>query len=361
MYVIDLSKGVTLSGLCRVVFSIGRQFLNILPDLIRECFSGDAELQQKAVVLFQKFMDVEAQNSVHEDDDTARTHLSTEQMIVFSGRTKPVIEKIIRASEIDDIGFGEFIIVLSILLVLAKIGEHDRVAVSMLRIGSNSPLRSLVLFEREHCMSDVHGMEIPVVLAALIAVCFRPFVGSAVHHYSRVIEMNDPDAPGLSIRVYECNTCSAAENEQVDEVAVIETNIDDSTSEIIANAMSDALSHGALDYTIVPVTMKKGRSAFQIQLLCRACDADRFARELLLVTSTFGVRTTIYQRLKLKRSMRTLETRFGNVSIKDGFLDGKLVKSVPEFDDVVRLSREHGLPVSALYNYFIGELNRTSL
>ena len=52
------------------------------------------------------------------------------------------------------------------------------------------------------------------------------------------------------------------------------------------------------------------------------------------------------ERLMLQRRIKTAETRFGPVRFKEGICGGRVIKSMPEFADIEKISRETGLPVS---------------
>jgi uncharacterized protein (DUF111 family) len=104
--------------------------------------------------------------------------------------------------------------------------------------------------------------------------------------------------------------------------------------------------------------MKKGRPGFKIQVICNCENADIMMSEMLQSTSTFGVRKYLAERVKLKRKIRSYQTKFGQINIKEGFIGEKLIKVTPEFDDVVRISEEKNISLYTLYNVIMGELNQ---
>ena len=85
----------------------------------------------------------------------------------------------------------------------------------------------------------------------------------------------------------------------------------------------DALfAKGAHDVFLTPVIMKKSRPAIKISVLCG--EAERLAIEeiLWLRTSTFGLRFQRVSKSMLKRDFSTQSTKYGDVSIKNGYLPG---------------------------------------
>jgi len=95
---------------------------------------------------------------------------------------------------------------------------------------------------------------------------------------------------------------------QGDRVWVLETNLDDTTPEVVAHTMDVLLAEGALDVFAQPVQMKKGRPG--VVLTCLAGDGDvaRLEGVLCRETTTFGVRKHPVDRVKLQREQRTVET-----------------------------------------------------
>jgi uncharacterized protein (TIGR00299 family) protein len=126
---------------------------------------------------------------------------------------------------------------------------------------------------------------------------------------------------------------TAAEHDwETDTVAVLETNLDDVSGEILGHFVESTLKAGALDVFHTPIQMKKNRPGVLLTVLCAAADADRFTERLLRHTSAFGVRRTLAERRKLRREFVRVKTEFGEVPVKLGRLDGEIVQVAPEFD-----------------------------
>ncbi len=134
-----------------------------------------------------------------------------------------------------------------------------------------------------------------------------------------------------------------------DAVEVLETNLDDLTPEELALACEHALAAGALDVVVLPATMKKGRAGWLLQVLARPADARRLAELLLRHTSAFGVRMFPASRLVLARRTETVDTRYGPLPVKLGFLGTTLVQAQPEFEPARRAADRFGVPLHQIY------------
>ena len=130
-----------------------------------------------------------------------------------------------------------------------------------------------------------------------------------------------------------------------DTVTELKANIDDMTGEELGQAMEALLAAGALDVSYVPLQMKKHRPGALLLCLCRPAEANRLAREILRLTSTFGVRRTDCPRYALAVTGDEVETHLGTVARKTGTGWG-IVKSKPEYEDLAAIAREKGLSLA---------------
>ena len=144
-------------------------------------------------------------------------------------------------------------------------------------------------------------------------------------------------------------TAAAAHDWDTDTVAVLETNLDDVSGEVLGAFVENALGAGALDVFHTPIQMKKNRPGVLLTVLCAAADADKFAALLLRETSAFGVRRTLAERRKLKREFLTVQLPQGEVSVKIGRLDGAVVQVAPEFESCKQLAAKSSVPLRAIY------------
>ena len=136
---------------------------------------------------------------------------------------------------------------------------------------------------------------------------------------------------------------------ETDRVAVLETNLDDCTGEILGHFVETALATGALDAFHTPIQMKKNRPGVLLTVLCAETDADKFCELILRETTAFGVRKTIAERRKLRREFAEVKTAFGKVTVKIGKLGGKVVQAAPEFESAKALAAQKKVPVKLIY------------
>jgi uncharacterized protein (TIGR00299 family) protein len=136
---------------------------------------------------------------------------------------------------------------------------------------------------------------------------------------------------------------------ETDRVAVLETNLDDINPEILGYFIETALAAGARDVFYTPVQMKKNRPGVLLTVLCAAADADKFSELILRETTAFGVRRTVAERRKLRREFTKIKTPFGEVTVKIGRLDGKLVQAAPEFESCKKLASRAKVPLKRIY------------
>lgn len=132
---------------------------------------------------------------------------------------------------------------------------------------------------------------------------------------------------------------------ETDEVAVLETNLDDVSPEVLGSFLETALAAGALDVFHTPVQMKKHRPGILLTVLCEPGRADEFSRLILRQTTAFGVRRTFAGRCKLRREFAEVATAFGRVRIKLGYLDEQVIQAAPEFESVRALATARGVTV----------------
>jgi uncharacterized protein (DUF111 family) len=61
------------------------------------------------------------------------------------------------------------------------------------------------------------------------------------------------------------------------------------------------------------------------------------------------VRRHLAERRKLRREFTTVKTRFGDVTVKLGKLDGQVVQAAPEYESCKRAAEQAGVPLKQVY------------
>ena len=136
---------------------------------------------------------------------------------------------------------------------------------------------------------------------------------------------------------------------ETQQVEVIETQLDDWNPELWPHVAAKLLAAGALDLSLIPVQMKKGRPGFLIQLLADPAHAARIKDLLLRETTAIGLRFARMQRMTLPRTTVELATPWGTVRGKQVELPDGTVRVKPEYEDCARIAAENGIPLQQVY------------
>jgi pyridinium-3,5-bisthiocarboxylic acid mononucleotide nickel chelatase len=134
----------------------------------------------------------------------------------------------------------------------------------------------------------------------------------------------------------------------IDQIWVLETNFDDVPGEVIGYTHDLLFASGALDVFTTPISMKKNRPGVLLTVLASAGNLAALEEILFRELLTFGIRRYPVQRDKLHRRLDTVETPWGPVRAKIGWLERRQAIFTPEYDDCARVAREHGISLQAV-------------
>ena len=158
----------------------------------------------------------------------------------------------------------------------------------------------------------------------------------------------DLEIPNV-LRVYIGETEKIPKSQKT-EALVIECNIDDMNPEHYDYLMEKLFETGAQDVFFVPIIMKKSRPAVQVKVLCESSTQEAIENILLSETTSLGLRYYPVYKSMLGRNIRTVETQYGPIRIKEGILMGKTIKSKAEYDDCVLAAKKANVPLQTIYN-----------
>lgn len=205
-----------------------------------------------------------------------------------------------------------------------------------------APATALILEDIPVFAGDIEGEMTTPTGAALVRAIAGSFGEMPAMRMSAV-------GYGMGTRDFPAANCVRAvlgeSEERGADVAEIFCTLDDVTAEDLGYAQEALLAAGALDVFTASVGMKKGRPGTLLCCLCDYARREEFARLMLMHTPTLGVRIYTPERMKLHRSVETVETEFGAVRIKRGSGFG-IEKSKPEYDDLARIAHETGLTIA---------------
>lgn len=132
-----------------------------------------------------------------------------------------------------------------------------------------------------------------------------------------------------------------------DLVVRLTTRVDDMTGEELGALRAELAAAGALETVFLPAQMKKDRPGTVIEVLARPADEARLVEVLFTHAATLGVTREYVQRWLLERETETVTTPWGRVRLKTARRpDGTVVRVKPEYDDLRRIARDHGLSLA---------------
>src|SRR5213593_4457593 len=107
--------------------------------------------------------------------------------------------------------------------------------------------------------------------------------------------------------------------------------------------VEDLMAAGALDVTVVPALMKKGRPGHLLTVMSPPELVARLSDDVLRRSTTLGVRLTKTDRVLAARRVIEVGTRLGSARVKVKVLAGRAVDVAPEYEDCRRIAREKGV------------------
>lgn len=158
----------------------------------------------------------------------------------------------------------------------------------------------------------------------------------------------------------------AGHDRHKDRVVQLETNVDDVTGEVLGNLIELLMDAGALDASLMPAVMKKGRAGNVVSVIARHDDLDRLAELIMRETGSLGVRVfpSIHRHVA-EREQRMVEVEIeGDVyraAVKVSRLGSSILNVKPEFEDCRQIARETGLPLRAVMKKVEDEAWRSSV
>jgi uncharacterized protein (TIGR00299 family) protein len=135
-----------------------------------------------------------------------------------------------------------------------------------------------------------------------------------------------------------------------DRVWVLETNLDDLPGEVVGYTTTRLMEAGALDAFITPIQMKKNRPGVMVSVLCDEAKIPALEDVLFRETATLGIRRYPVSRHKLKRQVIEVETPFGAIRGKLGWLGERPPAFSPEYDDCARIAATKAIPLREVYD-----------
>ncbi|CAN5381363.1 nickel pincer cofactor biosynthesis protein LarC [soil metagenome] len=220
-------------------------------------------------------------------------------------------------------------------------GKFPLPAPATMEILAGIPLRQI---DEHHELITPTG----AALLAELASSFGPLPEMQIEKIGYGLGTRDT-APRPNVLRAVVGECTSTPDAEIDEIIQIETNLDDLTPELAGATMERLFEAGALDVFFTPAQMKKNRPGFLLTVLTTDAKSSELARIILTETSAFGVRMHSARRMKLRREFRDVETPYGSVRIKLGFLGDELVQAAPEYESCREVAKRSGVSVKDVH------------
>ena len=137
----------------------------------------------------------------------------------------------------------------------------------------------------------------------------------------------------------------------------LESNIDDCSGEALGYIVEKLLSKGARDVHFIPVFMKKNRPAYQLNVICREEDIEKFEQIIFEETTTIGIRKQKMEMTMLKTELKIIDTSLGKAQVK--ICDFKNEKRIyPEYNSIVEICKKSGKSYQEIYQFIINEYKK---
>lgn len=140
-------------------------------------------------------------------------------------------------------------------------------------------------------------------------------------------------------------------------VAVIESDMDHISGEIMGDVAALLMRQGALDVSWTPVFMKKGRPGYRLTVLCAPDRQQEIIDIIMLHTRTLGVRVHTVQRVVAERKSVKGLLRGQAIEVKECSYKGHSFTK-PEYKALARISGKTGVPVVELMEEYSAGVGR---
>ena len=131
-------------------------------------------------------------------------------------------------------------------------------------------------------------------------------------------------------------------------IVKLETNIDDTTGEVLGYVMDLLLTAGARDVYYTPIYMKKNRPAYLLSVIATEDMVPAMEDIIFRETTTIGIRRVRMERTVLERREETRSTPYGEVKVKVCTYKGKEYV-YPEYESARQLAQKNSVPLREVY------------
>ena len=140
----------------------------------------------------------------------------------------------------------------------------------------------------------------------------------------------------------------SAETQAPNCIVKLECDIDDCSPEVLAYAAERLREAGAREVHWLPIFCKKGRPAYQLQVIVEPSDVSRMEEIILSETTTIGIRRLQMERTCLPRAIESVETPWGDVLVKTVRLPDGTRRTTPEYEACAAIARDKGVALQTV-------------
>lgn len=139
--------------------------------------------------------------------------------------------------------------------------------------------------------------------------------------------------------------------EHIDEqMLILQANLDDMNPEWTAYVSDRLFESGANDVYWIPIIMKKGRPGIMLNVLVEEQRLAEMEDIIFSETTTLGIRYLHASCHRLAREFVSVATRWGPLTVKVGYHQGKRVQFAPEFKECEHIAKTYMVPLKDVYD-----------
>jgi len=193
-----------------------------------------------------------------------------------------------------------------------------------------------------------HEATTPTGAAILVAMVdeFTEQINFPINKIAYGIGQRDVSEVPNVLRVYLSEKAESLDKSNQEDAWMVECNIDDMNPEWYDHLFEKLFEAGASDVFLSPIIMKKSRPANMLSVLCNEKILAEIKSIIFNNSTSIGLREYAVNKTVLKRQVKEIETELGKVRVKYSYYKGRAIRFKPEFDDVRKLSAEHGLSLN---------------
>lgn len=151
----------------------------------------------------------------------------------------------------------------------------------------------------------------------------------------------------------------SSEKSDAEVILKMECTIDDMDPENYSYTMEQLFENGALDVTMMPVIMKKNRPGIILSVLLSPEGRENIESIMFRETTTAGIRWSSLNRRTLKRDIRTVTVRDAKIRVKILYLDDKVHRLHPEFEDCREIAKKLNVPLRIIQEEVLFEASKS--